>query len=144
MKSADYKEQNYQFKTNINMKTKTSILALTKAFFILIVSVCLFSCGSNLPTNKTMEKPYIVKSIETFDKGLCLYNLETGVDNINYRDNISVVPCNGFVQFFIFRINSVVRCINEFFAYAFICIVYETLVPAPFLNFLLYIHLLDI
>ena len=91
MKSADYKEQNYQFKTNINMKTKTSILALTKAFFILIVSVCLFSCGSNLPTNKTMETPYIVKSIETFDKGLCLYNLETGVDNINYRDNISVV-----------------------------------------------------
>lgn len=26
-----------------------------------------------------MEKPYIVKSIETFEKGLCLYNLETGV-----------------------------------------------------------------
>ena len=95
MKSADYKEQNYQFKTNINMKTKTSILALTKAFFILIVSVCLFSCGSNLPTNKTMETPYIVKSIETFDKGLCLYNLETGVDNINYRDNISVVDSIG-------------------------------------------------
>lgn len=95
MKSADYKEQNYQFKTNINMKTKTSISAPTKAFFILIVSVCLFSCGSNLPTNKTMEKPYIVKSIETFDKGLCLYNLETGVDHINYRDNISVVDSIG-------------------------------------------------
>ena len=95
MKSADYKEQNYQFKTNINMKTKTSILALTKAFFILIVSVCLFSCDSNLPTNKTMENPYIVKSIETFDKGLCLYNLETGVDNINYMDNISVVDSIG-------------------------------------------------
>ena len=62
----------------------------------------------------------------------------------HHRDNISVVPCNGFVQFFIFRINSVVRCINELFAYAFICIVHETLVPAPFLNFLLYIHLLDI
>lgn len=38
MKSAELKELNYQFKTNINMKTKTSILALTKAFFILLVS----------------------------------------------------------------------------------------------------------
>lgn len=40
MKSAEYKEQNYQFKTNINMKTKTSILALTKAFFILLFMCC--------------------------------------------------------------------------------------------------------
>jgi hypothetical protein len=47
MKSAELKEQNYQFKTNINMKTKTSILALTKAFFILLVSCCLLtSCQS--------------------------------------------------------------------------------------------------
>ncbi len=45
MKSAVLNEQNYQFKTNIIMKTKTSILALTKAFFILLVSCCLFySC----------------------------------------------------------------------------------------------------
>lgn len=40
MKSAELNELNYQFKTNINMKTKTSILALTKAFFILLVSGC--------------------------------------------------------------------------------------------------------
>src|SRR5574344_400028 len=43
MKSAELKEQNYQFKTNINMKTKTSILAVTKAFFILLVMCFLFS-----------------------------------------------------------------------------------------------------
>lgn len=52
MKSADNKEQNYQFKTNINMKTKTSILAVTKAFFILLVSCCLFSCSSETKTNE--------------------------------------------------------------------------------------------
>ena len=38
MKSADYKELNYQFKTKVNMKTKTSILVRIKAFFILLVS----------------------------------------------------------------------------------------------------------
>ena len=52
MKSADYKEHNYQFKTNINMKTKTSILALTKAFFILLVSSCLLvSCTQEKSTS---------------------------------------------------------------------------------------------
>jgi hypothetical protein len=45
MKSAAFKEQNYQFKIKVNMKTKTSILALTKAFFILLVMCCLFSCN---------------------------------------------------------------------------------------------------
>jgi hypothetical protein len=45
MKSAELKELNYQFKTNINMKTKTSILALTKAFFILLVMCCFSSCN---------------------------------------------------------------------------------------------------
>lgn len=38
MKSAVLNEQNYQFKTKVNMKTKISILSLTKAFFILLVS----------------------------------------------------------------------------------------------------------
>jgi hypothetical protein len=46
MKSAAFKEQNYQFKIKVNMKTKTSILALTKAFFILLVMCCLFSCNN--------------------------------------------------------------------------------------------------
>lgn len=45
MKSAVLNELNYQFKIKVNMKTKTSILALTKAFFILLVSCCLFSCS---------------------------------------------------------------------------------------------------
>ena len=45
MKSADNKELNYQFKIKVNMKTKTSILTLTKAFFILLV-MCCFSCTS--------------------------------------------------------------------------------------------------
>ena len=36
MKSTVFKEQNYQFKTKVNMKTKTSILAVTKVFFILL------------------------------------------------------------------------------------------------------------
>ena len=44
MKGADYKELNYKLKTNLNMKTKNSILALTKAFFILLVMVSAFSC----------------------------------------------------------------------------------------------------
>jgi len=55
MKSADNKEQNYQFKTKVNMKTKTSILALTKAFFILLVSCCLFSCNNATDENKCLE-----------------------------------------------------------------------------------------
>ena len=55
MKSAELKEQNYQFKQKFNMKTKTSILALTKAFFILFVMCCLFSCG-NEPKCYTYKK----------------------------------------------------------------------------------------
>lgn len=39
------------------MKTKTSILALTKAFFILLVMCCFFSCE----TKAAPEKPFIIK-----------------------------------------------------------------------------------
>lgn len=39
------------------MKTKTSILALTKAFFILLVMCCFFSCE----TKVALEKPFIIK-----------------------------------------------------------------------------------
>ena len=56
MKSADNKEQNYQFKKNVNMKTKTSILSVTKAFFILLVSCCLFSCNIELPKKHEISK----------------------------------------------------------------------------------------
>jgi hypothetical protein len=55
MKSAELKGQNYQFKTNINMKTKTSILVVTKAFFILLVMCCFLSCSSNFGTNYTYK-----------------------------------------------------------------------------------------
>src|SRR5690554_6607421 len=38
------------------MKTKTSILALTKAFFILLVSCCLFSCNIEPPKKQELSK----------------------------------------------------------------------------------------
>ena len=38
------------------MKTKTSILTLTKAFFILLVSCCLFSCNIEPPQKQEIAK----------------------------------------------------------------------------------------
>jgi len=64
MKSAVLNERNYQFKTNINMKPKTSILALTKAFFILLVSSCLLvSCTQEKSTsiNEDSQNRIILK-----------------------------------------------------------------------------------
>ena len=52
MKSAVLNERIYQFKININMKTKTSILAVTKAFFILLVMCCFLSCEDGQPKEK--------------------------------------------------------------------------------------------
>lgn len=52
------------------MKTKTSILAVTKAFFILLVSCCLFSCS--LPTSDNTN----IKEIEQVTK----------VEKSNYPD----------------------------------------------------------
>ena len=73
MKSADNKELNYQFKTKVNMKTKTSILALTKAFFILLVMCCFYSCAEK-PAPK---KPFIIKfkfpDSDLAAKGYCRY-----------------------------------------------------------------------
>lgn len=66
MKSAELKEHNYQFKTNIKMKTKTSILALTKAFFILLVSSCLLvSCTQEKSTsiNENSENRIKLKEV---------------------------------------------------------------------------------
>jgi hypothetical protein len=53
-------ELNYQFKTNINMKTKTSILTVTKAFFILLVMCCFFSCSVSTSENKKATASNIV------------------------------------------------------------------------------------
>ena len=55
MKSAVLNELNYQFKTNINMKTKTSILTVTKAFFILLVMCCFSSCSKSNVEIKTTD-----------------------------------------------------------------------------------------
>lgn len=66
MKSTDYKELNYQFKTNIIMKTKTSILALTKVFLILFVSSCLLvSCAREKSTsiNENSESRIKLKEV---------------------------------------------------------------------------------
>ncbi len=66
MKSAAIEKQNYQFKTNINMKTKTSILAITKAFFILLVMCCFFSCSPSGSENDTKpEETYEIKVIDS-------------------------------------------------------------------------------
>ena len=57
---------NYQFKTKVNMKTKPSILALTKAFFILLVSSCLLvSCTQEESTsiNETSENRIKLKEV---------------------------------------------------------------------------------
>lgn len=82
------------------MKTKTSILALTKAFFILLVMCCflLSSCGTDERTAKAIEwvnthpKPIIVTS--TNMNGLTL----------NYRcmfkDSIGCVYYAGEVEGF--------------------------------------------
>ena len=84
MKSADNKELNYQFKTNINMKTKTSILAVTKAFFILLVSCCLFSCGNEQPVLNG-KTPFVVTEIKEFNETHASYygkcNTDMGTRN---------------------------------------------------------------
>jgi len=65
MKNADNKEQNYQFKTKENMKTKTLFLALTKAFFILLVMCCFFSCSrTGIENDAKPEETYEIKVID--------------------------------------------------------------------------------
>ena len=66
MKSAELNERNYQFKTSISMKTKTSILAVTKAFFILLVMCCFFSCSPAGSENDTkVKETYEIKVIDS-------------------------------------------------------------------------------
>ncbi len=54
------------------MKTKTSILALTKAFFILLVSGCLFSCETTV-SKKSMNEQYFGSPIEILTIDSCEY-----------------------------------------------------------------------
>lgn len=72
MKSAELNELNYQFKTKINMKTKTSILALTKAFFILLVSGCLFSCETTV-TKTNIKETYNGSNVVIMTIDSCEY-----------------------------------------------------------------------
>jgi precorrin-2 methylase len=65
MKSAELNERNYQFKTNIIMKTKTSILALTKAFFILLVMCCFFSCEQSQEVKDNIARRKVFENSET-------------------------------------------------------------------------------
>ena len=66
MKSAVIKGHNYQFKTNFNMRTKTSFLAVTKAFFILLVMCCFSSCDTPQGTSEEKtDKGYTIKTIDS-------------------------------------------------------------------------------
>lgn len=94
MKSADNKEQNYQFKTKFNMKTKTSILALTKAFFILLVSGWLFSsCDDNgaadtLKCYEQVQKKYPKSTIFPLPKDKYKYVVVDSIGNIMYVETM--------------------------------------------------------
>jgi hypothetical protein len=91
MKSAVLNKLNYQFKTNIIMKTKTSILALTKAFFILLVMCCLFSCTNTLDKDSV----FIVEEIYLLNKHEAVYTMTDRNKygkwkfNIDFTDSIN-------------------------------------------------------
>ena len=108
MKSADNKELNYQFKTNINMKTKTSILAVTKAFFILLISgMCFISCEESkfpettskflverIEPNKTKGTSlYLVRPIEQKDLNMSKTWIVDSVGKFNAGDTLSFQHC---------------------------------------------------
>ena len=103
MKSADYKEQNYQFKTNIIMKTKTSILALTKAFFILLVSICFISSCSNIETSAENASKEIVTeepkrySEEYIGGGISILTIDNH-EYIFFRDGNNAASNGGIVH----------------------------------------------
>lgn len=70
---------------------------MKNAFLAAILSVFMFSCESNLPTNRFIEEPFIVKSIETHfqDTVVCVYNLQTRIDYVYYISTIAVVDSIG-------------------------------------------------
>ena len=94
MKSADNKELNYKFKTNINMKTKISILPLTKAFFILLVSSCLLvSCTQETSTSINEDSQNRIKLKEVRVINGYRYSI-IEVDSVEYLTQSK----GGFVQ----------------------------------------------
>ena len=69
-----------------------------KTILILFISIILLSsCGSNLPMDNQITKPYRVVKIseQGYSKSLCQYDLETGQDHINFIDNICIVDSIG-------------------------------------------------
>lgn len=75
---------------------KTKMIKQFLEILALLSTIFLCSCGSNIPTKDVIDKQYIVTSIESHDNTvLCTYNLETGVDYIQYQDNVSVVDSIG-------------------------------------------------
>ena len=67
MKSAVLNELDYQFKTNINMKTKTSNLHRNRHFlYCLLAVVILQSCGDRTPIIDG-EKPFVVGTIVKYN-----------------------------------------------------------------------------
>ena len=86
MKSAVLKELNYQFKTKVNMKTKTSILAVTKAFLILLVMCFFFSCtrSDELKNVNKFEK-YDVVVIDNCE--YIQWGVSYGYMNITHKGN---------------------------------------------------------
>ena len=61
-RSAEIRSTNYKFKTNVNMKNKTSILVGTRHFFYaLLVAVIFCGCGnvdSNRVQKETLESEF--------------------------------------------------------------------------------------
>jgi len=69
-----------------------------KTILILFISIILLSsCGSNLPMDNQIEKPYRVVKISGhgYNTSLCQYDLETGQDHISFIDNISIIDSIG-------------------------------------------------
>lgn len=64
------------------MKTKTSILAVTKAFFILLVMCCFSSCDSTPIIDG--KNPFIVNQIDDVGNGMSEYY---GSSNVRYGGN---------------------------------------------------------
>ena len=91
MKSAVLNELNYQFKTKVNMKTKTSILALNKAFFILLVMCCFSSCTNEL----SKDSVFIIEEINLLNKNEAVYTMTDRNKygkwkfNIDFTDSIN-------------------------------------------------------
>lgn len=67
---------------------------MKKLLIILLIASGLYSC-TYIPTTKQAPNPYIVVSIEQWVSNLCKYDLETGYDNINYQDDITIVDSIG-------------------------------------------------